>query len=77
MKQMNKVYIEICYTYEDRSSFLPPIAVAIVEVESKDVESIDNLVNKAIDKLKEKYPDKMFFIFDSRYLGHTLEIITF
>ena len=31
---MNKSYIEVCYTYENHSSFLPPIA--IVEVEAED-----------------------------------------
>ena len=38
---MNKAYIEICYTYENHSSFLPPIA--IVEVEAEDGELIKNL----------------------------------
>lgn len=28
---MNKAYIEICYTYENHSSFLPPIAIVEVE----------------------------------------------
>ena len=70
---MNKCYIEICYTYENCSSFLPPIA--IIKVEAKDGELIKNLVNKAMDRLKEKYPDKTLYMIDSRYLGHTLEII--
>lgn len=74
---MNKAYIQICYTYENRgnSPFLPPIA--IVEVEAKDGELIKNLVNKAMDKLKEKHPDKTLYMIDSSYLGHTLEIISF
>ena len=71
---MNKAYIEICYTYENHSSFLPPIA--IVEVEAKDGELIKNLINKAMDRLKEKYPDKTLYMIDGRYLGNTLEIIT-
>ena len=71
---MNKVYVEICYTYENHSSFLPPIA--IVEVEAKDGELIKNLINKAMDRLKEKYPDKTLYMIDGRYLGNTLEIIT-
>ena len=71
---MNKAYIEICYTYENHSSFLPPIA--IVEVEAKDGELIKNLINKAMDKIKEKYPDKTLYMIDGRYLGNTLEIIT-
>ena len=71
---MNKAYIEICYTYENHSSFLPPIA--IVEVEAKDGELIKNLINKAMDRIKEKYPDKTLYMIDGRYLGNTLEIIT-
>lgn len=71
---MNKAYIEICYTYENHSSFLPP--VAIVEVEAKDGELIKNLINKAMDRIKEKYPDKTLYMIDGRYLGNTLEIIT-
>lgn len=71
---MNKAYIEICYTYENHSSFLPP--VAIVEVEAKDRELIKNLINKAMDRLKEKYPDKTLYMIDGRYLGDSLEIIT-
>ena len=71
---MNKVYVEICYTYENHSSFLPPIA--IVEVEVEDGELIKNLINKAMDRLKEKYPDKTLYMIDGRYLGNTLEIIT-
>ena len=71
---MNKVYVEICYTYENHSSFLPPIA--IVEVEAKDGELIKNLINKAMDRIKEKYPDKTLYMVDGRYLGNTLEIIT-
>ena len=71
---MNKVYVEICYTYENHSSFLPPIA--IVEVEAKDGELIKNLINKAMDRIKEKYPDKTLYMIDGRYLGNTLEIIT-
>lgn len=71
---MNKAYIEICYTYENHSSFLPPIA--IVEVEAKDGELIKNLINKAMDRIKEKYPDKTLYMIDGRYLGDSLEIIT-
>lgn len=71
---MNKAYIEICYTYENNSSFLPPIA--IVEVEAEDGELIKNLINKAMDRIKEKYPDKTFYMIDGRYLGDSLEIIT-
>lgn len=71
---MNKSYIEICYTYENHSSFLPPIA--IVEVEAKDGELIKNLINKAMDRIKEKYQDKTLYMIDGRYLGNTLEIIT-
>ena len=71
---MNKAYIEICYTYENHSSFLSPIA--IVEVEAKDGELIKNLINKAMDRIKEKYPYKTLYMIDGRYLGNTLEIIT-
>lgn len=71
---MNKAYIEICYTYENHSSFLPTIA--IVEVEAEDGELIKNLFNKAMDRIKEKYPDKTLYMIDGRYLGNTLEIIT-
>lgn len=71
---MNKAYIEICYTYENHSSFLPP--VAIVEVEAEDGELIKNLLNKAMDRLKEKYPDKTLYMIDGHYLGDSLEIIT-
>ena len=71
---MNKAYIEICYTYENHGSFLPPIA--IVEVEAEDGELIKNLINKAMDRIKEKYPDKTLYMIDGRYLGNTLEIIT-
>lgn len=71
---MNKAYIEICYTYENHSSFLPPIA--IVEVEAEDGELIKNLFNKAMDRLKEKYPDKTLYMVDGHYLGGSLEIIT-
>lgn len=71
---MNKAYIEICYTYENHSSFLPPIA--IVEVEAKDGELIKNLINKAMDRIKEKYPDKTLYMIDGHYLGDSLEIIT-
>lgn len=71
---MNKAYIEICYTYENNSSFLPPIA--IVEVEAKDGELIKNLINKAMDRIKEKYPDKTLYMIDGHYLGDSLEIIT-
>ena len=71
---MNKSYIEICYTYENNSSFLPPIA--IVEVEPEDGELIKNLINKAMDRLKEKYPDKTLYMIDGHYLGDSLEIIT-
>ena len=71
---MNKAYIEICYTYENHSSFLPPIA--IVEVEAEDGELIKNLINKAMDRLKEKYPDKTLYMIDGHYLGDSLEIIT-
>ena len=71
---MNKVYVEICYTYENHSSFLPPIA--IVEVEAEDGELIKNLINKAMDRIKEKYPDKTLYMIDGRYLGDSLEIIT-
>ena len=71
---MNKAYIEICYTYENHSSFLPPIA--IVEVEAEDGEPIKNLINKAMDRIKEKYPDKTLYMIDGHYLGDSLEIIT-
>ena len=71
---MNKAYIEICYTYENHSSFLPPIA--IVEVEAEDGELIKNLINKAMDRIKEKYPDKTLYMIDGHYLGDSLEIIT-
>lgn len=71
---MNKAYIEICYTYENNSSFLPPIA--IVEVEAEDGELIKNLINKAMDRIKEKYPDKTLYMIDGHYLGDSLEIIT-
>mgnify|MGYP006383952169 FL=1 len=71
---MNKAYIEICYTYENHSSFLPPIA--IVEVEAEDGELIKNLINKAMDRIKEKYPDKTLYMVDGHYLGDSLEIIT-
>lgn len=71
---MNKAYIEICYTYENHSSFFPPIA--IVEVEVEDGELIKNLINKAMDRIKEKYPDKTLYMIDGSYLGNTLEIIT-
>lgn len=71
---MNKAYIEICYTYENHSSFLPPIA--IVEVEAEDGELIKNLFNKAMDRIKEKYPDKTLYMIDGHYLGDSLEIIT-
>ena len=71
---MNKAYIEICYTYENHSSFLPPIA--IVEVKAEDGELIKNLFNKAMDRLKEKYPDKTLYMIDGHYLGDSLEIIT-
>lgn len=71
---MNKAYIEICYTYENHSSFLHPIA--IVEVEAEDGELIKNLFNKAMDRLKEKYPDKTLYMIDGHYLGDSLEIIT-
>ena len=71
---MNKAYIEICYTYENHSSFLPPIT--IVEVEAEDGELIKNLFNKAMDRLKEKYPDKTLYMIDGHYLGGSLEIIT-
>ena len=71
---MNKAYIEICYTYENHSSFLPPIA--IVEVEAEDGELIKNLFNKAMDRLKEKYPDKTLYMIDGHYLGDYLEILT-
>lgn len=71
---MNKAYMEICYTYENHSSFLPPIA--IVEVEAEDGELIKNLFNKAMDRLKEKYPDKTLYMIDGHYLGGSLEIIT-
>lgn len=72
---MNKAYIEICYTHENYSSF--PLPIAIVEVTARDEELIDNLVNKAMNRLREKYPDETLFMIDSRYLGHNLEIITF
>ena len=71
---MNKVYVEICYTYENNSPLRPPIA--IVEVEAEDGELIKNLFNKAMDRLKEKYPDKTLYMIDGRYLGDSLEIIT-
>ena len=71
---MNKAYIEICYTYENNSSLLPPIA--IVEVEAEDGELIKNLINKAMDRIKEKYPDKTLYMIDGHYLGDSLEIIT-
>ena len=71
---MNKVYVEICYTYENHSAFLPPSA--IVEVEAEDGELIKNLFNKAMDRLKEKYPDKTLYMIDGHYLGDSLEIIT-
>lgn len=71
---MNKCYVEICYTYENRcGSFLPP--VAIIAVEAKDGELIKNLINKAMDKLREKYSNKTLYMIDSKYLGHSLEII--
>ena len=71
---MNKAYIEIYYTYENHSSFLPPIA--IVEVEAEDGEIIKNLFNKAMDRIKEKHPDKTLYMIDGRYLGDSLETIT-
>ena len=71
---MNKASMEICYTYDNHSSFLPPIA--IVEVEAEDGELIKNLFNKAMDRLKEKYPDKTLYMIDGHYLGGSLEIIT-
>lgn len=70
---MNKAYMEICYTDKNHSSFFPPLA--IVEVETKDGELIKNLANKAMDRLREKYPNETLYMIDSRYLGHTLEII--
>lgn len=68
-----KHYMEICYTYEDNDSFSPPIA--IVEVETKSCELIKYLADKALDKIKEKYPDKTIYMIDYRYLGNTVEII--
>ena len=45
-------------------------------IEAEDGELIKNLFNKAMDRIKEKYPDKTLYMIDGRYLGNTLEIIT-
>lgn len=71
---MNKCYVEICYTYENRrGSFFPP--VAIIEVDGKDGELIKNLIDRAMDKLREKYSNKTLYMVNSKYLGNSLEII--
>lgn len=70
---MSKCYMEICYTYEKCSSFFPPIA--IIEVEAEDEELIKSLADKAMNKLKEKYPDKTLYLIRSTYLGNILEFI--
>ena len=71
---MNKCYVEICYTYENYcKSFSPPVAIVAVEV--KNGESIENLINKAANRIKEKYSHKMIYIISGRYLGNSLEIL--
>ena len=65
--------MEIWYTYKGNDSFFPPIA--IVEVETKSCELIKYLADKALDKIKEKYPDKTIDMIDYHYLGDTVEMI--
>lgn len=72
---MHKAYIEICYAYENRGNHPSP-PLAIVEVEAKEGEPLKNLVDKAMDRLEEKYPDKTLYMLDSCYLGDYLEILT-
>lgn len=68
-----KQYMEICYTHEGNDSFFP--LIAIVEVETKSCELIKYLADKALDKIKEKYPEKTIDMIDYHYLGNTVEII--
>ena len=68
-----KQYMEICYTYEGNDSFFP--LIAIVEVETKSCELIKYLADKALDKIKEKYPEKTIYMIDYKYIGNTIEII--
>lgn len=72
---MNKAYIEIWYTYENRGNNLVSPSLAIVEVEIKGRESVKNLADKAMDRLKEKYPDKALYMVDCLYLGDYFEVI--
>ena len=68
-----KQYMEIGYTYKGNDSFFPP--TAIVELEAESGGLIKDLAIKALDKIKEKYPDKTIMMIDYRYLGNTVEII--
>lgn len=68
-----KQYMEIWYTYKGNDSFFP--SMAIVELEAESGELIKDLANKALDKIKEKYPDKTIMMIDYKYFGNTVEII--
>ena len=68
-----KQYMEIGYTYKGNDSFFPPMAIVELEAESGGL--IKDLAIKALDKIKEKYPDKTIMMIDYRYLGNTVEII--
>ena len=69
-----KQYMEIWYTYKGNNSFFPPIAIVELEAESGKLIKED-LAVKALDKIKEKYPDKTIDMIDYHYLGNTVEII--
>ena len=49
--------------------------MAIVELEAESGGLIEDLAIKALDKIKEKYPDKTIMMIDYHYLGSTVEII--
>lgn len=72
---MNKAYMEIWYTYENRENNSVSPLLAIVEVEIKGRESVKNLTDRAMDRLKEKYPDKTLHMIDDLYLGDYFEVI--
>ena len=67
-------YIEIWYTYKGNDAFFPPIAIVELEAESGKL-IIEDLAIKALEKIKEKYPEKTIIMLDYHYLGHTVEII--
>ena len=70
-----KCYITIDYYVEEDKNVIPPIAIVEIDTNIIHGELITKLVDKALNKLKDKHPGKTIHMTGYEYLGHQLEII--